>query len=405
MQRAHCELIEIIWEITDNCGQNCSYCGSKDILNQTPIDNERIKKIGDRIANYPPKEIDISGGNPLLVDYGTHKYLVNKFKAKNIKCKILFNPFNLTTGVLKDTLASYNDIRVIDLYDWVGISINTKKELERLKELNLKCVNKTTVITNFNVSNVFLFKEIENFVLLNNISWQIQYTMYKGDDENALYKNVEANSYLLSMVDVSAAKIIKADNMNNGQCTAGKHSIGILANGDVMPCLSMRSWKDDLLVKGNLITQDLASIWLEGFAIFRCNGFDCCKDVVNNTLEGTTQVEIISLPKIEKKPTVPFEHPNKSKPYNPNMTFLYGVRPFKDDYDYQPGMVMAYAVQQEPISVMYAVQVGTVGQGDWNLTSTQSDGTVYNIGKLSVTATPNGPVYDLRKIDDETEGN
>lgn len=43
MQNAHCELKEIIWEITDNCNQGCSYCGSKDIINKTPNIFQKIR--------------------------------------------------------------------------------------------------------------------------------------------------------------------------------------------------------------------------------------------------------------------------------------------------------------------------------------------------------------------------
>jgi hypothetical protein len=40
-------------------------------------------------------QVNISGGNPLLVPVLTHKYITDRLKSVGVECKILFNPFNL----------------------------------------------------------------------------------------------------------------------------------------------------------------------------------------------------------------------------------------------------------------------------------------------------------------------
>jgi molybdenum cofactor biosynthesis enzyme MoaA len=62
--RKKLELQEIVWEITGECKNGCSYCGSKDAWNCI-TDVDKICKIADEIAKYPPKEINMSGGDPL----------------------------------------------------------------------------------------------------------------------------------------------------------------------------------------------------------------------------------------------------------------------------------------------------------------------------------------------------
>ena len=51
MQKPSLKLNEIIYEITSECHNNCSYCGSKEV-SSIPTDEIRIKRIIDEIQNY-----------------------------------------------------------------------------------------------------------------------------------------------------------------------------------------------------------------------------------------------------------------------------------------------------------------------------------------------------------------
>lgn len=342
MQKPHITLHEVIWEITDNCGQNCTYCGSKETLNQTPIESENIRAIVDEIAKFPPKAIDISGGNPLLVSLSDHEYLVRQLGSVGVQCKILFNPFNRKDD--KETDAK------IELYDWVGLSVNTQEEFNEAKSWSV--FDKMTIITNFNVGNVFLFKEIEKFVIENNLVWQVQYTMYKEKDMLEIYSNKEAKEYLHKLIQHSKSNIIAADNMNpNSPCSAGIASLGILANGDVVPCLSMRSWVDDLkeLIFGNLLRktpQDtLSNIWIKKFSQFRCEEFKCCKDhcqVYDNIVDCEITTNAGS--GITWFPAPEYPTFDNDKFPNVMMYAVQGMRDISIVYGVQPSSTFVYGV-------------------------------------------------------------
>jgi len=296
MQKPHINLKEIIYEITDNCNQNCSYCGSKDDINKTPIDSDNIKTIIDQIAQYPPDIINVSGGNPLLISLNDHEYLINKLKSVNVKCHIIINPFNRKNDIETDTKLS--------MYDSIGVSVNSKEELIEVLSWNdlLKC----TIISNFNINNIFLFNEIQDFVINQGLYWQIQYTMFKDKNPSEIYSSQAAINYLHQLIKNSNANIIAGDNINpNISCSAGLNSLGILANGDVIPCLSMKAWTDiKPLTFGNLLrnsNQDsLDNIWIKKFAQFRCEEFSCCKDHCNINLVPCPDITPITYPETSK---------------------------------------------------------------------------------------------------------
>jgi MoaA/NifB/PqqE/SkfB family radical SAM enzyme len=294
MQQAHLKLKEIIWEITGKCNNHCEYCGSKDVWN-TNIDDSTTQNICDKICKYPPEQIDISGGDPLLVNYKTHKYIIDKLKEKNIICKILLNPKSLLN-------CDYD--KILQLYDWIGISLNTKEEFDALINETLSegvatnfvrnHLSRSTIITNFNLQNIWNIDMIYNFVKKYNLAWQVQFTVYpENENKNAIYHNSDAVKYIVNKLkEYNYEKLILSDNMNSGNCGAGLSSLGITYDGKVSPCLSMRSWTKDFDIGslfGDQCSEDsfdydnpLEYIWKTYFSEYRFGEFKCCKDVCNN---------------------------------------------------------------------------------------------------------------------------
>jgi len=373
MQNSHLKLQEIIWEITGRCENRCEYCGSKEAWN-VPIDTKKIIKIAKNIAKSPPSEIDISGGDPLLVDMETHEIITNILKDKKVKCKILLNPKSL----VNKNVVNSNNILKLGLYDWIGISINTQDELALIQHARfVNFLKKSTIISNFNLQNIFLYNEIEEFVKKNNLMWQIQYTMYKDpNDPLALYNNEKALAFFSSQVSNSLAnglRVLIADNANCGSCGAGLNSIGILYNGDVVPCLSMRSWMDikDAVV-GNILKEDwkengyvthekyetyeenpLKYIWKNRFNKYRFESFECCKDKCKNKcveikIVGNKLSEDFDILKKELN-----KWKKKDEPFVPPRITLYGVCPVP---------VQVYGVPYPEGTFVYACP------GDWKAT-------------------------------------
>jgi len=305
MQTPIIELKEIIWEITSECYNNCSYCGSKDQCNEI-ANPYTIMAIADKIAEYPPKEINISGGDPLLVDLSQHKYI--KEKLNKTKIKILINPKSLKNIEIDDP--KYN---ILELYDAIGISVNTQEELNILADIYNNILYKAnshkppTIITNFNLSNIFMIDNINSFCKENKNIWQVQFTIYKENkNELALYtkENELACKFLFDKINEALdnnTEIIIADNMNNGFCSAGINSLGILSDGTIIPCLSMRSWEANandwsylnLEKPANILEPqpnfaqnfpNLNAIWFSKFQKQRFCKHGCCKDHCNNII-------------------------------------------------------------------------------------------------------------------------
>ena len=354
MQKGHMRLMEIIWEITGRCQNGCKYCGSKDAWNEE-IDPLHIIAIANEIAKHPPEEIDISGGDPLLVDYDTHKAVTKILRDAGVKVKILANPksFSESLGYAR---------KVFELYDWVGISVNTSLELQEVQaELNSLSgyhLHNATIISNFNLENVFSYEAIEKFVQDNNLMWQVQYTVYHDkDDSLALYNNADAREHFFKLLDKSInnnlTKIILADNLTNGPCGAGICSLGILSNGDVVPCLSMRSWCNmEKAVVANILepqtsfgeAPNLMAIWRTRFDAQRFECFKCCKDHCMNKAynplrnadssdeeaEPSTPFDEIPMPGKPEEPKIPNQWPyppDDTQPPRSPIVVLYGVTP------------------------------------------------------------------------------
>lgn len=277
MQNQHLKLKEIIWEITGECKNGCSYCGSKDVTNKK-TNKDTIIKIAKEIAKYPPEEIDMSGGDPLLVPVEVHREILQILKEKGIKCKILANPNSL--------LNNSDAFDILGMYDWIGVSINTKSELDKFIKYTKEVSSRPTytIITNFNIVNLYEFDLIEAFVKEQDNLWTIQFTIYNDENSLALYNNDSALEFLQNKINKSDARILLSDNIrNDNSCGAGLCSVGITYDGYVIPCLSMRSWCNPVEQHTlSILNTSLENIWINGFKEQRFGQFKCCKDVCKN---------------------------------------------------------------------------------------------------------------------------
>ena len=347
------ELQEIIWEITGRCKNGCNFCGSKSKWNEE-IDEKKILNIARKIVydkSCIPKAIDISGGDPLLVSYQCHKELISVLKSGGVECKMVINPKSAFSG----GDVSLDKLEIIKLYDYIGISINSKEEADAYGLLVELCDN--TVITNFNLQNLFHFEKIDALVKKHNVPWMCQFTIYNEKSDLALYEdcNEEALAELCSKLQTAAndgIKIILSDNCNTGQCTAGSRSLGILSNGDVVPCLSMRSWvkDEDLDIQGNILDTQLSSLWEHEFYNYRFECFKCCKDHCNNKsiafidsktekselwdgcktlaeFDELKELDLLPNPKLPN-PQIPIVMMYAVSPMRENTPFVYGVSTF-----------------------------------------------------------------------------
>lgn len=292
MQQPHTALKEIIWEITDRCSNGCTYCGSKHLLNKTKIEREQLLDIAEKIAEAAPDEINISGGDPLEIGLTNTRLVYEILKDAGSTVKVIVNPLSFSR--LMDA------VDTVFIYDWIGMSVNTEEELEAATVFMKSFWPKNiTVISNFNTTNVFSYKKIEAFAKEYNLTWQVQYTM---DENIAIYKNETAKEYFFGLIKESFEKGVQlalADNLNAGGCSAGKFSLGIQANGDVISCLSMQAWDEDPWIHGTLPECSLEEIWMDGFKKERYCSFKCCKDVCGSPYLDIPYVDMTPLTTVD----------------------------------------------------------------------------------------------------------
>jgi len=316
-------LQEIIWEVTNKCNKKCDYCGSKAFVNNGEKIADPIEVAG-KIAKYPPKEITLSGGEPGTLDENTLQLVTDILRGNGIQVKCVTNG-----AVITNDYEGY--------FDWIGLSINDEEDLRNFENNNYSVVPNLTIITNFGTHNIWLYEKIKKIIYRKQggiIPWQIQLTQGK------LQLPADGIKYLREKIaKENSPKIIKADNLQDCRnCFAGIHSCGITYDGQVIPCLSMRSWADNVDPQGNILEHDLETIWKEGFKNYRFGKMPCCRDSLDYGEEKTGFEEF---PKSDM-----LIDPNTIK--NPELIqLLYGVQMDYDKKKPWPNMnggVSVYAV-------------------------------------------------------------
>ncbi|PYG86619.1 radical SAM protein with 4Fe4S-binding SPASM domain [Ruminiclostridium sufflavum DSM 19573] len=278
-----------VWEITMGCNMRCKHCGSSC---ESPLEGEltteEALRLCDDIAGLGFKWITLSGGEPTtrkdwdiiakrLNDNGvipnmiTNGWLMNGAIAKRAKTAGV-NTVALSLDGLKNT---HDYIRKEGSYDKIMSAIDV------LTENGLNC----SVITTINNINIKELYEIHDILSQKNIfGWQLQLGLPMG--------NMSKNSELVTQphhidevidfaynamnkggIEIQLADCIGYFNKKeieirrkaregsvyswNG-CAAGKYGLGILHNGDVVGCTSIRN-KD--FIEGNIREIPLKALW------------------------------------------------------------------------------------------------------------------------------------------------
>jgi len=339
------KLKEVLWEITSRCNRNCDYCGSKHILNSQdePIYNTRAI-FARAIAEMKPDRVTLTGGEPLTLEDGSLEIVKSIMDEYGVKLDVVTNGDKLK-------LIHYK------LFDSIGISINTLEDVARYKRKPYKdkvegLIAKGThvvFIANINRLNYFDIEEVVKLAAGFGIIIQFQLTMYKNDDPAKIDGGaiVETRKRIFDLCVKYKVDYVFADNLQqNHDCHAGMSSCGVLYNGDVVACLSERSWNNNMKTYGNLMGNNtLDEIWRTGFRDQRfgeCNGCRDCFTYYEDNEEddipdiGFFRVESkkpqITIDEWDKKDAPIYKWDKKDAPISPNIV-LYGLPP-KDTYVY-----------------------------------------------------------------------
>lgn len=282
--------VTAVWEITMGCNMRCGHCGSS-CADPLPdeLTTEEALRVCDDMKKLGMRWITLSGGEPLirkdwpllagrLYQNGiipniiTNGWLVNEQMVRTAEA----NGVETISISLDGTRESHDRLRKPGSYDKVINAFRVLKKCNHISGAN-------TTITKQNLPQLDRIREIliENGVAL----WQLQIGLPMGNLAAHREDVIEpaAVEYLLDYACRTnlegKIKIFPADclgyfteregiarQIGTGSpvpvvwqgCNAGKRSFGLLHNGDVLGCTSIR---DQSLVEGNVRTRSLVEIW------------------------------------------------------------------------------------------------------------------------------------------------
>lgn len=281
--------VTCVWEVTMGCNMRCGHCGSScaeplpDELNTT----EAIA-LCDQIAGLGLKWITLSGGEPL-----TRKdipKIVKRLTDKGVSVNIITNGWMLkdVAGKLKESGVATVAISIDgpeDIHDKIrreGSFARSAEAFSTLKELGIQ-TGAVTTITKLNIDRLEELKE--QLIVMGVDTWQVQLGLPMGNlkqQEDWVLEPAQINQiidFCYKTAKEGRIRIYPADCIGyytrkeleikkisyqteqvsiwNG-CNAGTNGFGILHNGDILGCTSIRSRE---YVEGNIRERLLRDIW------------------------------------------------------------------------------------------------------------------------------------------------
>jgi radical SAM protein with 4Fe4S-binding SPASM domain len=306
--------ITAVWEITMGCNMHCKHCGSsctKPLLDELTTDE--ALDLCDQIGELGFQWITLSGGEPT-----TRKdwhIIAKRLHENGVIPTMISNGWLIGDSLLDKAIeAGVNTIAIsVDGLEETHDYIRKKGSFERITKayqlMNKKGIN-SAAITTINAININQLNDLKTFLVENGVKkWQIQLGLPMG--------NMAENSELVShpyhidtvidfICEASKDNSISIDpadcigyynkNLSNalkttdsqgneknfvwGGCGAGKTSLGILHNGEILGCTSIR---DRSFIEGGIRDTPLEEIW------YNPNSFSWNRNFKKDMLKGICQ--------------------------------------------------------------------------------------------------------------------
>jgi radical SAM protein with 4Fe4S-binding SPASM domain len=300
--------ITAVWEITMGCNMRCKHCGSSC---EKPLGDELTTEealdLCDDLGKLGFRWITLSGGEPT-----TRKdfYLIAKrLKENNIIPTMITNGWLLDEDIVDKAIEGGIDTIAISIdgleetHDGIrkkGSFIRSMEALDLLKRKKMPS-SVITTINNINIKELEKLKEI--FIEKGVEAWQLQLAlpmgnMVKNSDLvvqpfqvdtviDFSYKSMLENKINIQLADCMGYFNMKEIAVRKHStktkeydwigCSAGKYTLGILNNGDIVGCTSVR---DKSLIEGNIKITPINEIWENP------NNFSWNRDMRKEKLEG-----------------------------------------------------------------------------------------------------------------------
>jgi len=282
--------VTAVWEITMGCNMRCGHCGSscKDAL-PDELSTEEALRVCDEMKALGMRWITLSGGEPL-----TRKdwpLIAGRLYRNGIIPNIITNGWLVNDKMVED--AEANGVETISIsldgvektHDKIRKKGSYRKVIDAFRVLK-KYRHTSAANTTVTKENIDQLDAIKAVLLENEVDlWQLQIGLPMGNlaEKRELVIDKASVDYLLDFsyrtTIEGKIKVFPADCLgyytgNEGivrqisigttspvvwqGCNAGKRSFGLLHNGDVLGCTSIR---EPSLIEGNIRKRSLVEIW------------------------------------------------------------------------------------------------------------------------------------------------
>lgn len=271
---------KIYIEITNICNLKCSFC-PEGKRKKEYMSIENFNKIINKVKNYTDLIALHVKGEPLL--HPSLNEILKICEKENIKVNITTNGTLLNK--VEDILIKNNSVRQINI-SIHSINKNENNELYNtntyMKEI-LKSVKKITensnIIISYRLWNLENIEENdENYEILKILEKEYKQNDLINKMKNQNFIELKENIFINQDIEFKWPNIDAEIISEEGRCMGLKHQIGILADGDVIPCCLDQNGDIKL---GNILKQDLKEILNSNLAQEIIKGFNENKIIHN----------------------------------------------------------------------------------------------------------------------------
>ena len=275
-------LVTGVWEITMNCNMNCEHCGSS-CKGPLPdeLTTEEALSLCDDLGQLDVEWITISGGEPLLrKDW---HIIAQGLRKNDIIPNMITSGWSLSEEEIgKAVDAGINTLAISldglekthDMIRKEGSYKRIIRSLDLLKDSEIH----PGIITTISKWNIDQLQDIKEILVEKEVNtWQLQFALPMGNfsekrewliEPGALksivdfaydvYENTDIKVVLSDCFGYCHEKTKEMKSFEWQGCFAGKQNIGILQNGDIVPCTSIR---DKSFIEGNIRERSIIEIW------------------------------------------------------------------------------------------------------------------------------------------------
>ncbi len=282
--------ITAVWEITMGCNMRCKHCGSScENALKGELSTQEALKLCDDLGELGFRWITLSGGEPTTrKDWDK---IAKRLNANGVIPNMITNGWLLNEDIADRAVeAGINTIALsVDglqkAHDYIRKEGSFQRIMHALDILKTRKIN-YSVITTIHSGNIQELPDLKNIFEEKGVNgWQLQLGLPMGnmaknnelvaqpyhiDDVidfayQAVKEGCSIDMQLADCIGYFNNKEIKIRSSRSGTgnyswtgCGAGKYSLGILHNGDILGCTSVR---DRSFIEGNIRQIPIRQIW------------------------------------------------------------------------------------------------------------------------------------------------